>query len=54
MQEAAFIDQPAVNDYCIVDYTKMFEDADPEYGYGVMRVTAVEGNDGTIYSIERN
>ena len=44
-QEIAYIDQPVMNDYYIVDYTKMFEDADPEYSYGVMRVTAVEGNE---------
>jgi hypothetical protein len=44
-QEAAHIDEPVVNDYYIVDYTKIFEDADPEYSYGVMRVTAVEGDE---------
>ena len=45
VQEVAYIDQPALDDYYIVDYTKMFEDADPEYSYGVMRITAVEGDE---------
>lgn len=44
-QEAAYIEEPVVNDYYIVDYTKIFEDADPDYSYGVMRVTAVEGDE---------
>ena len=29
VQEAAYVEQPAVDDYYIVDYTKMFEDAEP-------------------------
>ena len=45
IQEAAYIEQPSVNDYYIVDYTKMFEDADPEYSYGVMRITTIEGDE---------
>lgn len=45
VQEIAYIVQPAVNDFYIVDYTKMFEDADPEHSYGVMRITAVEGDE---------
>ena len=45
VQEVAYIEQPALDDYYIVDYTKMFDDADPEYSYGVMRITAVEGDE---------
>jgi len=42
-QEAAYIAAPAVNDYYVVDFTKIFVEADPEYKYGVMRVTDVDG-----------
>ena len=47
-QEAAYLEQPAINDYYVVDYTKIFDDADPEYKYGVMRVSAVNGDEITF------
>lgn len=30
----AHIEQAAVSDYYIVDYTRIFEDTDPDYRYG--------------------
>lgn len=37
-QEAAYINQPAVNDIYIVNFTKIFTDTDPKFKYGAMRV----------------
>lgn len=38
IKEAAYIEQPAINDLYIVNFTKIFKDTDPKYKYGVMRV----------------
>ena len=38
IKEAAYIEQPAINDLYIVNFTKVFDDTDPDYSYGVMRV----------------
>lgn len=38
LREAAYIEQPAINDLYIVNFTKIFNDTDPKYKYGVMRV----------------
>ncbi|MGI0115609.1 hypothetical protein [Zooshikella sp. RANM57] len=38
VKETSMIEQPAVNDLYIVNFTKIFEDADTTYKYGVMRV----------------
>jgi len=38
INEAAYIEQPAINDLYIVNFTKVFDDIDPDYSYGVMRV----------------
>ena len=40
-REEAYFAQPAVNDYYLVDFSKIFVDVDDEYNYGVMRVTNV-------------
>lgn len=40
-REEAYSDQPAVNDYYLVDFSKIFVDVDDEYKYGVMRITNV-------------
>jgi hypothetical protein len=37
-QAAAYIEQPAINDLYIVDFTKIFNDVDPKYKYGLMRI----------------
>lgn len=38
IEEAAYIEQPAVNDLYTVNFTKIFNDTDPEYKYGIIRV----------------
>lgn len=40
-REAAYAAQPAVNDYYVVKLTDIFEEADAEYPYGLMRITDV-------------
>lgn len=40
-QEAVYMEQPAVNDYYIVDLTKVFPESDPSYKYGLMRIKQV-------------
>src|SRR5690606_10404399 len=37
-QDMAYIEHPSVNDLYIVDFTKIFDDTDPKYKYGVMRL----------------
>ncbi|ODC04391.1 hypothetical protein BFW38_13475 [Terasakiispira papahanaumokuakeensis] len=37
--ELTYIEQPAVHDLYIVNLTKIFDDTDPEYKYGIMRIT---------------
>jgi hypothetical protein len=44
IKEAAYIEQPAINDLYIVNFTKVFDDADPDYSYGVMRVKHLSSN----------
>ncbi|OEF06848.1 hypothetical protein [Vibrio genomosp. F10] len=39
--EDSYIEQPIVNDLYIVDFTKIFEDIDPAYKYGLMRIKQV-------------
>ena len=34
-------EKPAVNDYYVVDFSKIFTDVDAEYNYGVMRIASV-------------
>jgi DNA-directed RNA polymerase subunit RPC12/RpoP len=38
VQERTYIEQPAINDLYIVDFTKIFEGFDSEYNYGIMRI----------------
>jgi len=40
-REETYFAQPAVNDYYVVDFSKIFVDVDAEYNYGVMRITNV-------------
>ena len=40
-REATYITQPAVSDYYVVDFTKIYSEADAEYPYGLMRVSDV-------------
>lgn len=40
-EEERFLAQPAVDDYYIVDFAKIFTEVDPEYHFGVMQVTNV-------------
>lgn len=44
-REEAYLAQPAVDDYYIVDFAKIFTNVDPEYHYGVMRITDVTSTD---------
>ncbi len=41
VQEAAYIEQPAVNDIYIVDLTKIFDNMDKKYRYGAMRIKQI-------------
>lgn len=43
-QETQFLQHPAVADYYVVDLTKIFEDVDPEFKFGVMKVVDVTEN----------
>jgi len=38
LNDLAYIEQPAVNDLYVVDLTKMFEEQEPTFKYGVMRI----------------
>ena len=44
-REATYLAEPAVNDFYIVDFAKIFEEVDPEYHYGVMQITNVTPTD---------
>ena len=44
LKDAAYIEQPAINDLYIVNFTRIFNDTDPEYKYGVMRVKHLSSN----------
>ena len=44
-REETYVAQPAVNDYYIVDFAKIFTEADPEYHYGVMQITNLTPTD---------
>lgn len=44
-REETYLAQPAVDDYYIVDFAKIFNAADPEYHYGVMQITNVTPTD---------
>jgi len=44
-REATYLAAPAVNDYYVVDFTKIFEDTDADYKYGLMRISNVTATD---------
>ena len=44
-REETYLAQPAVDDYYIVDFAEIFTEVDPEYHYGVMRITDVTSTD---------
>lgn len=44
-REETYLAQPAVDDYYIVDFAKIFTEVDPEYHYGVMQITNVTPTD---------
>jgi hypothetical protein len=44
-KEAAYLANPAVNDYYIVKLTEMFEGQDAGYPYGVMKVQSIEDDE---------
>jgi hypothetical protein len=44
-REATYAAQPAVNDYYVVKLTEIFEEADAEYPYGLMRITDVSSTE---------
>ncbi|MBB6521415.1 hypothetical protein [Pseudoteredinibacter isoporae] len=46
LQEAAYIEQPLADDFYIVNYAKIFPDADEKYKYGLMRIKEV--NSGRV------
>lgn len=43
VNEAAYIEQPAVNDLYIMNFSKLYDDFDSEYKYGVMRIKQISG-----------
>lgn len=44
-EETAFLAQPAVHDYYIVDLSKIFENSDPEYPYGLLRINDIHSTE---------
>lgn len=44
IKEAAYIEQPALNDLYIVDFTKIFTDVDPGYKYGLMKIHQISAD----------
>lgn len=56
--ELAYVQNPVVNDLYIMDFTEVFEAADREYKYGVMRVVSVGETDVELsvsnYSYDRS
>ncbi|WP_432467871.1 hypothetical protein [Agarivorans sp. Z349TD_8] len=44
LQEVAYIEQPAINDIYIVNFTKIFPQADSKYKYGLIRIKQVSEN----------
>lgn len=44
-RDEAYLAQPAIDDYYVVDFSKIFTDVDPGHRYGVMRITNVTPNE---------
>lgn len=45
MRQVEYIEKPAINDLYIVDISKLFTDADPEYKYGVLRISQISSGE---------
>jgi hypothetical protein len=43
-KEAAYLEQPAVNDFYIVNLPKLFTKSDPAHPYGILKVNAISGS----------
>lgn len=43
-KELAFIENPAINDKYLVDFTKLNTDADKTYKYGILKVISIQSN----------
>lgn len=48
MKEVAYIEQPAINDLYIVNFTKIFNDTDPTYKYGAMRIKQISATQAEL------
>ncbi|WP_432459306.1 hypothetical protein [Agarivorans sp. QJM3NY_25] len=48
LQEVAYIEQPVINDLYIVNFTKIFTEADPKYKYGLIRIKQISVNKVTF------
>lgn len=47
LKEEEYIEAPAENDFYIVDFSQVYEDFDPDYKYGSMRIEIISEN--TVY-----
>jgi hypothetical protein len=43
--EAAFVQNPMVNDIYLVNFAELWDEADQTYKYGIMKVEAISGNE---------
>lgn len=48
IKEAAFIEQPAINDLYIVNFTKIFNESDSKFKYGVLRVKSLSSDQAEL------
>ncbi|MDC0612437.1 hypothetical protein OAP63_17035 [Vibrio sp.] len=46
--EISYISQPMIHDVYVVDMTKIYDNADPEYKYGAMRIQSIDGQNITM------
>lgn len=44
-EEEAYLAQPAVNDYYIMDLTSVFEESDPDYPWGLLRIKEIDATE---------
>ncbi|WP_226665170.1 hypothetical protein [Microbulbifer aggregans] len=47
-QEFAYIEQPAVNDLYIVRLPEIFEDADPDFQYGLLKISRLDAGQAEL------
>jgi len=45
MHNAAYIEQPMVNDLYVFDFNRIYKDSDSEYKYGIMRIKSMNSSD---------